>query len=255
VLRAGAAHGLPVVVLDRPNPLGGLAVEGNVLDPSFASFVGPAPIAMRYGLTIGELGRLFNAELGIGADLAVVQLRDWSRGAWYDDTGLPWVNPSPNLRSLAAATLYPGTVLFEGTNLSEGRGTDRPFEWVGAPWVDAATWADRLNGAAPAGVRFHAQYKTPTTSKHAGRPCRGVRVEIVDRAAVRPMQLGVAMLITLRTLHSRELRFSAAQFDALAGTDEIRLALESARPASEIFESWQPPLQQFQEIRKGHLIY
>ncbi len=166
-MRAAASRGLPVVVLDRPNPIGGDQVEGNVLDARFSSFVGPAAIAMRYGLTIGELGHLFNTELGVGADLTVVQLHGWLRSMWFDRTGLSWVNPSPNMRSLSAATLYPGTVLFEGSNLSEGRGTDRPFEWIGAPWIDGGAWADLLNATNLPSVRFSPSSRTPDSSKLA----------------------------------------------------------------------------------------
>jgi uncharacterized protein YbbC (DUF1343 family) len=245
VLKAG----LPVVVLDRPNPIGGVAVEGPVLDMRFASFVGPAPIAMRYGMTIGELGRWYNAELRLGADLTVVPMRKWGRDQWFDQTGLAWVNPSPNLRSLAAATLYPGTVLFEGTTLSEGRGTDRPFEWIGAPWVDGSAWAARLNAAALPGVRFSPAERTPETSKHAGRVCQGVLIEIVDRQQLRPMDMAVTMLSTVQR------DFAAPTFDGLAGTDSVRLALEAGRPPGDIVAAWEPDLARFRASRARYLLY
>jgi len=250
VMRASAEHGVPVVVLDRPNPIGG-TVEGNVLDPRFTSFVGPAPIAMRYGMTIGELGRWFNAELGVGADLTVVAMNGWRRDLWFDQTGLEWVNPSPNLRSLTAATLYPGTVLFEGTNLSEGRGTDRPFEWIGAPWLDGAAWADRLNSIGPPGVRFSAASRTPDSSKHAGQLCDGVLIEIVDRRQVRSMALGVTMLAAL----PRGLQFTASSFDRLAGTDQLRLSLDRGRSPDDIVAGWQPDLDRFRASREAHQLY
>ena len=251
VMRAGAEHSVPIVVLDRPDPIGGVEVEGTVLDQRFTSFVGAAPIAMRYGMTIGELGRYFNAELRVGCDLQVVQLRGWQRSMWLDDTGLPWVNPSPNLRSLSAAAVYPGTVLFEGTSLSEGRGTDRPFEWIGAPDLDATEWAARLNSAAMPGVRFSAARRTPDSSKHAGRECQGVSIELTDRNRVQPMALGVTML----GLCPAPLGFSDATFDRLAGTDQVRLALRSGTPPRDIVASWQPALEKFREVRARYLLY
>jgi uncharacterized protein YbbC (DUF1343 family) len=255
VMRAGAEHGKAVVVLDRPNPIGGDQVEGNVLDPRFTSFVGPAPIAMRYGLTVGELGRWFNGELNIGCDFTVIRLHGWRRDAWFDQTGLQWVAPSPNLRSLAAATLYPGTVLFEGTNLSEGRGTDRPFEWLGAPWLDAQAWAEQLTRAASPGVKLVAQRRTPDSSKHAGQACDGVLIETVDRQQVRPMQLGVTMLAVLRELAPQRLQFTASHFDRLAGTDQVRLALDAGRSGDAIAANWKPALDEFTTSCSKYIMY
>ena len=254
VLRAGAAHGVSVVVLDRPNPINGVDVEGNVLDPAFTSFVGPAPLPMRHGLTIGELGHYFNAELAIGADFTVVPMVGWQRQLWYDQTGLRWVNPSPNLRSLGAATLYPGTVLVEGTNLSEGRGTDRPFEWVGAPWIDSAGWADRLNRADLPGVRFRPMTNTPMDSKFAGEPCGGVLVEIANRDDVRPMALGVAIVAAARELAPDRFSFTPS-FDLLAGTDRVRVAIEAAAQPGEIENAWRVEMTSFRERRERYLLY
>ena len=154
--QAAARKGIPFVVLDRPNPIGGDIVEGALLDPAYASFIGMYPIPARHGMTVGELATLFNLQQGIGVDLTVVPAQGWRRGQWFDQTGLPWVNPSPNLRSLAAVTSYPGTVYFEGTNLSEGRGTDRPFEQIGAPWLDAAAVVATMNAFALPGIAFGA---------------------------------------------------------------------------------------------------
>ena len=254
VLRAGAAHGVPVVVLDRPNPINGTDVEGNVLDPRFASFVGPAPIAMRHGMTIGELALFANTELCIHANLIVVAMAGWRRDRWLDQTGLPWVDPSPNMRSLATAALYPGTVLFEGTNLSVGRGTDRPFAWVGAPWVDADAWIARLHAADLPGVRFHPLHLTPTAAAFADERCEGVMVEIADRARVRPMALGVAMLATVRALHPDLIAFDA-HFDRLAGTDAIRQALLAGEPAPRIADTWREARDRFLTIRGEYLLY
>jgi uncharacterized protein YbbC (DUF1343 family) len=256
VMRGAVEHGLSVVVLDRPDPIGGDQVEGNVLDRRFASFVGAAPIAMRYGLTIGELAGFFNAsDPGVNCDLTVVPLQGWRRDAWFDQTGLGWVSPSPNLRSLAAATLYPGTVLVEGSNLSEGRGTQRPFEWVGAPWMDADRWADRLNSLGLPGVRFSPSSRTPESSKFAGQLCQGVLIELVDRLQVRPMELGVAILATARSVAAGRLQFSADSFDRLAGTDQVRKALESGARSAEIASAWQADLQRFISVRARSLLY
>jgi uncharacterized protein YbbC (DUF1343 family) len=255
VMRAAAARGLAVVVLDRPNPIGGDQVEGNVLDTRFTSFVGPAPIAMRYGLTIGELAQFFNGELGVGADLTVVPLQGWRRADWFDATKLRWVNPSPNMRTLTAAALYPGTVLIEGSTLSEGRGTDRPFEWLGAPWIDGSAWADALNRAGLPGVRFAATENTPNASKFAGQRCQGVTIDITNRQALEPMALGVAVLAAARAVAGAHVQLTPSAFDHLAGTDRIRKALESGTPASAIVAAWQPDLQRFRSLRERYLIY
>jgi beta-N-acetylhexosaminidase len=254
VMRGAAAQKKRVVVLDRPNPIDGVQVEGTVLDMRFTSFVGPAPIAMRYGMTIGELGRWFDAHMDAGADLVVVPMNGWRRDMWFDTTGLGWLNPSPNLRSLSAATLYPGTVLFEGTNLSEGRGTDRPFEWVGAPWLQGAAWAEQLNRAGLPGVRFSAAERTPGASKHAGEACSGVLIDITDRLQVRPMALGVAMLAAALAVSDR-VQITASNFDRLAGTDQLRQALQAGRLPDEIVASWRPALDRFNATREPQLLY
>ena len=255
VLRAAAPRGLAVVVLDRPDPIGGEQVEGNVLDQRFVSFVGPAPIPMRNGLTIGELGKLFNAELGVGADLTVVPLDSWRRSMWFDQTGLSWVNPSPNLRSLRAAALYPGGVLIEGTNLSEGRGTERPFEWFGAPFLDSASVAEALNAASLPGLRFEASDRTPDSSKFAGQVCHGVAIELVDRLQLRPMELGVRLILAARAVAPGRVQITASNFDRLAGTDQLREAIEAGRPLEDIVAGWQPALERFSALREKYLLY
>ncbi len=247
VMRAAAAHRLPVVVLDRPDPIGGDQVDGNVLDSRFASFVGPAPIAMRYGMSIGELAEFFDGELGVGCELHVVALEGWQRTMWFDDTGLEWMNPSPNIRSVDAAALYPGMVLFEGTNLSEGRGTPRPFEWIGAPWLDPAVWT---NLSAP-GVTFTPTDRTPDSSKYAGQVCHGVSIEVVDRAQLRPMDTAVAMIAAV----GHGLQFDASTFDGLAGTDQVRAAIESGASADQVASVWQADLQRFGARRARYLRY
>jgi uncharacterized protein YbbC (DUF1343 family) len=254
VMRAAAPRRMPVVILDRPNPIGGDVVEGNVLDPRYASFVGAAPIAMRYGMTIGELGQFFNAELGVGAELSVVPVQGWQRAMWFDQTGLDWVNPSPNLRTLSAAALYPGTVLFEGTNLSEGRGTERPFEWIGAPSMDGSIWADALNSASVPGVQFIPTDATPDSSKFAGQVCHGVSIQITDRSQIRPMALAVAMLESARNLSS-SMAFDSSTFDGLAGTDQVRSAIELGWRAEDIVSAWEPDLERFTVSRQRYLLY
>jgi uncharacterized protein YbbC (DUF1343 family) len=252
VMHAAADTGLPIVVLDRPNPIGGDQLDGNVLDSRFASFVGPAPIAMRYGMTIGELAQWFSTELGVAADLRVVRMDGWQRGMWFDDTGLEWVNPSPNIRSLTAAALYPGTVLFEGTSLSEGRGTPTPFEWIGAPWLDAGAWADALNAAGLVGVQFTPRDEVPDASaaKYPGEVCHGVAIRVVDRAQLRPMAMAVHMLASLPGTP----RFIDS-FDRLAGTDQVRNALQGGQAADDIVASWQPDLEGFKTSRQRVLLY
>src|SRR5512137_69271 len=184
-LRAAARHGLPVVVCDRPNPIGGEAVEGPMLEPGYESFVGLFPIPMRHGMTVGELAVLFNSHFGIGADLEVVKIEGWSRADYFDETGLPWVIPSPNMPTLDTAIVYPGLVALEGTNLSEGRGTTKPFELFGAPWIDGHALAAKLNGLGLPGVRFREAWFTPSFSKFQGQLCGGCQIHVTDRGAFR----------------------------------------------------------------------
>ena len=183
-MRAAARHGVRVVVCDRPNPVGGVAVEGATLRPEYASFVGQFPIPLRHGLTIGEIARLFNQEFGIGAALDIVPLDGWTRDMYFDATGLPWIIPSPNLPTLDSAIVYPGAVLFEGTMLSEGRGTTRPFELIGAPWIDGESLAAAMNARGLAGVHFRPVFFEPTFQKHAKQTCGGCQLHVLDRAGV-----------------------------------------------------------------------
>ncbi len=193
-LVAARRHGVPVVVCDRPNPIGGVEVEGPMLEPGFESFVGQYPIPMRHGMTIGELAHLFNDHFGIGAKLEVIRMQGWTRDQFFDVTGLPWVLPSPNIPTLDSAIVYPGTVLFEGTNVSEGRGTTKPFELVGAPWVDPEPFASGLNALGLAGVHFRPVLFEPTFHKHAQTPCGGCQIHVTDRGAFRPVEVGVAII-------------------------------------------------------------
>ena len=263
-LRAARAQGLPVVVCDRPNPLGGEAVEGPMLDPAFASFVGEYPIPMRHGLTIGELARLFNDGFGIGAKLEVVAMRGWTRGAYFDATGLTWVLPSPNLPTLESALVYPGTVLLEGTNVSEGRGTTRPFELVGAPWIDPEPFTDGLTALGLPGVRFRPVQFEPTFHKHAGVACGGCQIHVTDRATFRPVETGVAVLAASRTAGPMqfawreppyEYEYSRPPIDILYGSAGLRDGLAAGVPVRTLAAEWPDGLRPFLERRQPYLLY
>ncbi len=253
-LRAAAQAGVPVLVLDRPNPLGGVRVEGPVLEPGMESFVGIFRLPIRYGLTVGELAELFDREAQLGADLRVVPLQGWSRDRWFDQTGLPWLAPSPNMPTLETAVVYPGFCLIEGTNLSEGRGTTRPFQLVGAPWLEAEALAGRLNGLGLAGVHFRPQPFTPTFSKYAGEDCRGVQVHVVDRERFRPVEAAVHFLVQARRLHPDRLELRDG-FDRLAGNGWMRRQILAGRPAEEIIARWAEPLAAFAAVRQTYLRY
>ncbi len=256
-MRAAAEAGRRFVVLDRPNPIGGDLVQGNVLDAAFATFVGLYPVPMRHGLTAGELARLINAEFEIGADLHVVPVDGWRRSDWFDATRLPWLAPSPNMPHLESAAHYPGTCLFEGTNLSVGRGTDRPFQQIGAPWLDAAALVQTLGGGSP-GVRIDTVSFTPTTpgdGKHGGVVVRGVRFTVVDRASYDPTQTAIATLAAIRRLHADQLTFRESHFDRLAGTDAVRRGILEGRSAEEITAPWAAQLAAFRIARDRYLLY
>ncbi len=257
-MSAAAEQDLPFVVLDRPNPIGGVRVQGNVLEPEHASFVGLYPVAMRHGMTVGELARLFNSEYGIGAQLHVVPAAGWRRGDWFDETGLPWVPPSPNMPSLESATHYPGTCLFEGTNLSVGRGTDRAFQQIGAPWLDGTALSERLNARALPGVRFEPVTFTPQTPgdrKYDGVPVNGVRWEVKDRDVYDPTVAAVAALIEARELAGTHWVWSPAHFDRLAGTTQLRERIESGAQLTDVVAGWRLQLDGFRRLRTPYLLY
>jgi uncharacterized protein YbbC (DUF1343 family) len=263
-LRAARRHGLPVVVCDRPNPIGGVAVEGPMLEPGFESFVGQYPIPMRHGLTVGEAARLFNDQFGIGAKLEVVAMPRWQRRQWFDQTGLPWVMPSPNLPTLESAVVYPGTVLFEGTNVSEGRGTTRPFELVGAPWVDAEPFAAAMNARRLPGVHFRPAVFEPTFHKHAGVSCGGCQIHVTDREAFQPVAAGVALLEAFRETDPQAFAWREPPYeyeavkppiDILSGSSRLREVLDGAGRAADLAEAWPDALQDFQAIRGRVLLY
>jgi uncharacterized protein YbbC (DUF1343 family) len=263
-LRAAGRNGLPVLVCDRPNPIGGVQVEGPVLDPAFASFVGQFPIPLRHGMTIGELARLFNEEFGIGARLEVRRMSGWTREAYVDETGLPWVMPSPNIPTLDSAIVYPGMVLFEGTLLSEGRGTTRPFELMGAPWLDGERLADAMNARGLTGVRFRAAYFEPTFQKHAGKTCGGCQLHVTDRRRFEPVKAAVALLEESRRQSPAsfawrnppyEYEHEKMPIDILAGDHRLRTAIDAGVSAEEIAASWADETERFLRTRKRYLLY
>lgn len=257
---AAARAGLAFVILDRPNPLSGVMLEGgDTLDAPCESFVGAYPIPIRHGMTMGELAQLFAAERHLPAPL-VVAMRHWRRGYWFDETHLPLVQPSPNLPTLDSVTLYPGTCLLEGTNLSEGRGTTRPFELVGAPWLDAFALADELSRRDLPGVAFRPVTFTPMHLKHAQVPCDGVQIHIRDRAALRPVALGLHVLDAMRRLsHERFLWTTGADgrafIDLLLGSSQPRELLEAGAAVAEVTAHWDEQAEAFAERRRPHLLY
>ncbi len=260
-LRAAARNGKRFVVLDRPNPIGGEAIEGPILKPDFESFVGLPGLPIRHGLTLGELARLFNAEENIGADLVVLPAEGWHRPTWFDQTGLPWIMPSPNLPTLDTATVYPGTCLIEGTTLSEGRGTTRPFELIGAPFVDANRLAVALNEQRLPGVHFRPVAFRPVAHKHADAVCGGVQVHVTDRLGFRPVLTGVALLLTLARLWPDDFSWrpagagGVAPVDRLAGGTWLREAAAARADAREVAATWHDDEVQFAERRAGILLY
>jgi uncharacterized protein YbbC (DUF1343 family) len=263
-LRAATRQGLPVVVCDRPNPIGGLDVEGPVLAPGFESFVGQFPIPMRHGMTIGELARLFNESFGIGAKLEVVAMQGWSRSSYFEATALPWVLPSPNLPTLESAVVYPGTVLVEGTNLSEGRGTTKPFELVGAPGVDPERFSAALNRRGLPGVHFRPALFEPTFHKHAQTPCGGCQIHVTDRQAFRPVLTGLTVIEALAHEPSAgfawrdppyEYEYSRPPIDILAGSDALRQAIDRGATAADVAASWAADVEAFSRLRAKFLSY
>jgi uncharacterized protein YbbC (DUF1343 family) len=263
-MRACARAGVEVIVLDRPNPLGGAVVEGNVADPAFASFVGLYPLPIRHGLTIGEMARWLALAHGLRPRLTVVPMRGWRRGMLWEDTGVPWVAPSPNMPTPDTARVYPGGCLFEGTNLSEGRGTTRPFEWVGAPYLDAHAFADALAAERLPGVGFRPARFIPTFHKWAGRLCGGVQIHVTDRRRFKPFVTGLAVIATARRLAPRRFAWRRPPYeferrrlpiDILLGTDRIRRALERGRATRDIERGWRDELRRWTRRRAPALLY
>jgi uncharacterized protein YbbC (DUF1343 family) len=263
VMEAAREAGIPVVVLDRPNPIGGTQLEGPVLDPAFSSFVGRYPLPVRHGMTAGELAGLFNDGFGIGCELCVVEMEGWRRTMEFDATGLPWIPPSPNMPALATARVYPGGCLIEGTNLSEGRGTTTPFELVGAPWLDGHRLAGRMREAGLPGVDFRPASFRPMFQKHAGEGCSGVQVVVNDAARFQPFATYLVLVREARQLapefawRTEVYEFEAERLaiDLLLGRGDLRGLLEEAAPLEAMQTTWRDGLAAFAESRRAHLLY
>ncbi len=263
-MEACARYGIEMIVLDRPNPIGGHLVEGNLIEASHLSFVGLYSLPNRHGMTAGEIARLVNEEYGIECRLTVIPLEGWNRSEWFDETGLPWVLPSPNMPTLDTATVYPGACLFEGTNLSEGRGTTRPFEMVGAPWIDGEKLARELANEDLPGVIFRPLSFEPTFQKFQGALCGGIQQHIVDRESYRPVRTAYAILSWARRLWPREFSWRPPPYeyelerpaiDILAGNGRVRELIDNDASVSEIESSWQVDLGHFKKVRERYLIY
>jgi uncharacterized protein YbbC (DUF1343 family) len=252
-LEAAAKAGIEIIVLDRPNPITGSFVQGPIADPGRESFVNYFPVPVRHGMTMGELARMFNAERSLNAKLTVVHMEGWIRGDWYDSTGLGWVNPSPNLRSLAEATLYPGVALVEGTNVSVGRGTDTPFELLGAPWINGRELAAYLNGREISGVRFVPVSFTPSASTNDGQKCQGVNLVLVDRNALDAPELGIELASALHHLYAQQ--FHMERMIELVLNQSVYDAIVQGQDPRRIAQDWQEPLEKFQQLRQKYLIY
>jgi uncharacterized protein YbbC (DUF1343 family) len=263
-MEACAAYGKQMIVLDRPNPVNGRQVEGNLLKPEYRSFVGLFPIPMRHGMTTGELALLFNSEFGLHCNLKVVPMDGWQRDLWFDQTGLPWVQPSPNLPTLDSATIYPGMVLLEGTCLSEGRGTTRPFELVGAPFIRSREYAETLNALRLPGVRFRPVHFQPTFQKWAGKMCGGVQIHVLDREIYEPYLTGILVISKARTLYPESFEWRNPPYEyeteklpveILCGGSEIPEMIRHQTPLEEIRESWQSDVRWFLRQRAPYLLY
>ena len=263
-MRAAVRFGKRVVVCDRPNPINGVSVAGNILESEYASFVGQFPLPTRHGMTVGELARMFNEHFSIGCDLEIVPMNGWRREFWHDETDAPWVLPSPNMPTLDSATVFPGTVHFEGTQVSEGRGTTRPFELIGAPYIDPDDYADALNALNLPGVFFRSCAFQPTFQKHAGVTCGGVQIHVTDRDVFEPVFAGVAMVKLIHDMYPNEFRWKVPPyeyvydknpFDVIAGTNKIREAFEQRLDLDAIAETWKRPLLEFKQLRESFLIY
>jgi uncharacterized protein YbbC (DUF1343 family) len=254
-MEAAKKKGIPFVVLDRPNPIGGEIYEGALVEPAFKSFVGFYPIPARHGMTVGELAKMFNERHGIGADLIVIKVKDWNRSQWQNQTGLPWTNPSPNLRSLAALNNYPGTVYFEGTSLTEGRGTDRPFEQIGAPWLNAQEVARVMNDRKLPGIQFEAITMpiAATAAKYPGLTVPAIRFAITDRQSYRPVRTALLLIDEIRRQHPKDFAWRSS-IDRLTGSDKVRLAIEAGQlPA--LLAQWDKEAEEFKSGIKSFLMY
>jgi len=265
-MEACAEMGKKFIVLDRPNPIRGVYVDGPILEPRFKSFVGLHPIPVAHGMTVGELAKMFNdegwLENAVKADLTVVKMENYSRRMWFDQTGLPWVKPSPNMMTLKTAIVYTATCFIEGTNVSEGRGTQHPFEWIGAPWIDGEKLAKELNYYKLPGVKFEPISFTPTDiekvtvdPKYEGEKCGGVYLNVYDREKFEPVKVGVYILYALRKLYPDKFKWRTAGQDRLWGTDKVRLMIDEGKKPDEIIKTWEDDVKKFLSIRQKYLLY
>ena len=263
-MREAAQLGIPVIVLDRPNPIDGVHLEGNIREEKYSSFVGMFPLPTRHGMTAGELARYFNKIFSLNCDLLVVPMRGWRRSMWWGDTGLPWVIPSPNMPTVYTATVYPGMCLVEGTNLSEGRGTTHPFELFGAPWLDPFKLAEQLNRLDLPGVRFRHHYFQPTFQKHAGKVCGGVELHVTNRSEFEPYRTGLWCVKIARDLNPEKFDWRRETYefvsdrlaiDLLAGSDRYRRIVEEGGNLEEWIASWEDELRAFAQRREEFLLY
>lgn len=263
-LEACKENGIPIIVLDRVNPIGGHITEGPVLKKEFSSFVGLHPLPVRHALTIGEIAHYFKDNFYPALDLTVLHLKGWNRNTWFDQTGLPWVMPSPNIPTLETATVYPGMCLLEGTILSEGRGTTRPFEISGAPFIKPEKLVNRLNDFKLQGVYFRPLYFTPAFNKFSGQLCGGVQIHILDREKFKPFKTAVSILLSVKELYPEinlwrnppyEYETEKLPFDILAGSDKLRKDIDEGKTIKEMEEWWRDELSEFEKIRKNYLIY
>jgi uncharacterized protein YbbC (DUF1343 family) len=261
---AARRHGKKVIVCDRPNPINGRGVAGNVLEAEQASFVGQYAIPTRHGMTMGELARLFNEHFSINCELDVISMEGWERSLWHDETDAPWVMPSPNMPTIDSATVFPGLVHFEGTQLSEGRGTTRPFELVGAPYVDPEEYARKLNVLELPGVFFRSCVFRPTFQKHAGTSCGGVQIHVTDRERFEPVITGIATVKVAHDLYPAKFRwkeppyeyvYDRNPFDVVAGTSSIREDIERGFSLETIQSGWREELEVFKRVRENYLLY
>lgn len=260
-MEAAKENNIPFVVLDRPNPLGGEQVEGPVLDPTYSSFIGLYPIPLKHGMTVGELANLFNEEFGIGADLEVVEMKGWKRSWAYEDSGLEWVLPSPNMPTKDTALVYPGSALIEGTNVSEGRGTTKPFELIGAPFINGDQLAKKLNEEALPGVKFRSASFIPASSKHVGKLSHGIEIHVTDDKLFQPVLTGITLVKAIHDLYPNDFQFRAEDsrgisfFDLLVGNGWIREYIESGRSVDDIVSRYNEELNTFKDVREEYLLY
>jgi uncharacterized protein YbbC (DUF1343 family) len=252
-MEEAAKAGIRFMVLDRPNPLNGIDVEGPVLESHRLSFTGYFPLPVRHGMTVGELARLFNAENNIGADLEIVNMEGWRREYWYDQTDLPWINPSPNIRNLLEAVLYPAIGLLESTNLSVGRGTDVPFELLGAPWINPSRLSRTLNRQKIAGIKFSPIDFTPTSDRYKGKRCHGVKITVTDRDSLHSVTCGLETARILASLYPRQ--FQSQKLVSMVGTEEVVEAVARGASSLELFKIYEGRLRAFLTLRQKYLLY